>query len=278
MLEEKVEDKKSNLVKLPSFLFEIGLTPLIFVNSLIDFEQKVGNSYTNQGEANKIILFLENLIKLMQINKKFLSIAIISPYKAQVELFYNLLNQNSYLKDSVTKVTKKISQNSNIIHLITSKRNEFKDSQKKINSNDIPPNLIEINSIDGFQGREKDIVIFSSVRSSSDSSNSSIGFLNDLRRLNVAITRSKKSLILFGNSLTLSKNSTFKEMIDCFKFGPKLLNQNDKDSKERFNSDSGIYNYENKNSNQFFDLKWTQYIETEEFEKKFIKKNSSTSI
>jgi superfamily I DNA and/or RNA helicase len=57
-----------------------------------------------------------------------------------------------------------------------------------------------ITSIDGFQGREADIIIFSTVRSNL---HCSIGFLNDLRRLNVAITRAKTGLILIGNRATL---------------------------------------------------------------------------
>jgi superfamily I DNA and/or RNA helicase len=62
-----------------------------------------------------------------------------------------------------------------------------------------------ISSIDGFQGREADIIIFSTVRSNL---HCSIAFLNDLRRLNVAITRAKAGLILIGDRTTLLEQTS----------------------------------------------------------------------
>ena len=61
---------------------------------------------------------------------------------------------------------------------------------------------IEIANVDDFQGREKDIIIMSCVRSNDYQG---IGFLNDPRRLNVALTRSKYGLIMVGNPKVLSK-------------------------------------------------------------------------
>jgi len=70
---------------------------------------------------------------------------------------------------------------------------------------------IEIKSVDGFQGREKEIIIVSLVRANEKEE---IGFLNDLRRLNVAITRPKRKLIIIADAKTISINPTYKRLIE----------------------------------------------------------------
>jgi superfamily I DNA and/or RNA helicase len=72
---------------------------------------------------------------------------------------------------------------------------------------------IEIDSVDGFQGREKEAVIVSMVRSNRDGD---VGFLADTRRMNVALTRARRKLIVIGDSATISTHPFYQEMLAYF--------------------------------------------------------------
>lgn len=74
-----------------------------------------------------------------------------------------------------------------------------------------PQDYIEINTVDAFQGREKDVIIFSCVRSNKERA---LGFVSDFRRMNVAITRAKHCLFVVGNSATLKMDQHWSNMID----------------------------------------------------------------
>ncbi len=79
---------------------------------------------------------------------------------------------------------------------------------------------VEVNTVDGYQGREKEVIIISFVRSNR---RGEIGFLEDLRRLNVALTRAKRKLIMVGDSKTLSSHETYRRLIEFVKREGKFV-------------------------------------------------------
>ena len=133
-------------------------------------EELMGKSYKNSTEAKFIFSLLASL-RSASIMGSY-TVGILSPYKGQV----------THMKS--------------ILQMSTSDDSAFG------NLNGLN---IEVNTIDGFQGREKDIIVLSTVRCQSRG----VGFLSDIRRLNVAITRAKKCLIIAGSTATLEQDATW---------------------------------------------------------------------
>ncbi|WP_297420967.1 IGHMBP2 family helicase [Thermococcus sp.] len=84
------------------------------------------------------------------------------------------------------------------------------DDQRDLISS-LLPEEVEVKTVDGYQGREKEVIVLSFVRSNEKGE---LGFLKDLRRLNVSLTRAKRKLILIGDSSTLSAHPTYKRLVE----------------------------------------------------------------
>ena len=81
--------------------------------------------------------------------------------------------------------------------------------------------LITIHTVDGFQGQERDVILISLVRANEDGN---IGFLNDLRRMNVAITRARVKLIILGDAPTLTRHAFYKALYEYIGERGKIIN------------------------------------------------------
>ncbi|MFW6029354.1 MAG: DEAD/DEAH box helicase [Halanaerobiales bacterium] len=141
--------------------------------------------YFNKTEAKIASNILVNLIKD---GADPAEIGVITPYRRQKEEIERFLNR--YLEGET-------------------------DANKILNK-------IEIDTVDSFQGRDKNIILFSFTRSNDDNS---IGFLSELRRLNVTMTRAKYLLIMIGDSETLRKTKNYKAR-NCFSSLIKYVEKN----------------------------------------------------
>ena len=139
-------------------------------------EQFVGESFgrINKAEAELTLLTLAEYftkISKRRVLEERIDVGIISPYRAQVQ----------YLKKLIKKY-------------------EFFKPYRR---------LISVNTVDGFQGQERDVILISLVRSNDEGQ---IGFLKDLRRMNVAMTRARMKLIILGNKDTMTKHPFYKKL------------------------------------------------------------------
>lgn len=130
----------------------------------------------NEDEARLLIHSLEQLVDQIGLQEWIhagYSIGIITPYSAQVAILLSLAEETPHLNEIAS--------------------------------------LISINTVDAFQGQERDVIAISLVRSNDSGE---IGFLNDIRRTNVAITRARKKVIIIGDSSTLYANPFYNELVE----------------------------------------------------------------
>ena len=160
--------------------------PMMWVETREDDDEHyretfVGESFgrINKDEAELTLQTLEayyRKIGKQRILDEQIDVGIISPYRAQVQ----------YLKRLIRK------------------REFFKPYRS----------LITVNTVDGFQGQERDVILISLVRANAEGQ---IGFLSDLRRMNVAITRARMKLIIIGDPSTLCRHPFYKKLYDYVK-------------------------------------------------------------
>ncbi len=153
-------------------------SPLAFIDTAgCSFDEKLdGTSSTNPDEAAFLVkhlnIFVEELKKKIGPNH-FPSIAIISPYKQQISILKEQVEHTPELQEVLPHIS--------------------------------------VNTIDSFQGQERDIVYISLTRSNAEGT---IGFLSDIRRMNVAMTRARKKLVVIGDSATLASSDFYEEFIN----------------------------------------------------------------
>ena len=141
-------------------------------------EEFVGESYgrINKAEAELSVGKLKDYIQKIG-KERFLDeridIGLISPYKAQVQYLRGLIRRDAFFKPYRQAIT--------------------------------------VNTVDGFQGQERDVIIISLVRANEEGN---IGFLNDLRRMNVAMTRARMKLVIMGDASTLTKHAFYSKLFD----------------------------------------------------------------
>ena len=146
-------------------------------DSQISFKEEfVGESFgrINKAEAELTLLALQNYfnkIGKQRLLDERIDVGIISPYRAQVQLLRRMLMKWEF----------------------------FKPFRRQIS----------INTVDGFQGQERDIIVISMVRSNDEGQ---IGFLRDLRRMNVAITRARMKLIILGDRETMTRHPFYRQL------------------------------------------------------------------
>ena len=152
--------------------------PMEWIATDADGEEFVGESFgrINKKEAEQTLDILKQYftkIGKTRILEERVDVGVISPYRAQVQYLRHLVKRDAFFKPYRS--------------------------------------LISINTVDGFQGQERDVILISLVRSNDDGQ---IGFLRDLRRMNVAITRARMKLIILGNPDTMTRHPFYRKLYE----------------------------------------------------------------
>ena len=138
-----------------------------------ELQDEDGSSRSNYAEAAKVLNVVKGLLEIGDLTTK--DIGVITPYNGQVRILSDLFQQAG-----------------------------GRDLGE-------PFHGLEIKSVDGYQGREKEVIVFSTVRANDTGE---VGFLSDRRRLNVALTRAKRGLVIIGNPNTLRHDGTWNSWLD----------------------------------------------------------------
>ena len=173
--DEKIKNITIKDLGISSYEDFAGEVPIVFFDTAGKFLEKVKSFSFSKYNPLEAEFVINIIEKLKLAGAKEEHIGVITPYKDHEEYIKNLV----------------------------------KSEKCKMKSD-----LLEIKSVDGFQGREKEIIILSLVRANEKEE---IGFLNDIRRLNVSITRAKRKLIIIGDAKTLSVHRTYKNLIQYIK-------------------------------------------------------------
>ncbi len=148
--------------------------PVEFVDTAgCGFEEKINPEYKSRYNPEEFLILREHLYQLIAMYEEdeLPSIGIISPYKEQVIHIKEMIREDADLTDY----------------------------------------RFDVNTIDGFQGQERDVIYISLVRSNTKGE---IGFLKDYRRMNVAMTRARKKLVIIGDSATLGSDDFYQKFLD----------------------------------------------------------------
>jgi ATP-dependent RNA/DNA helicase IGHMBP2 len=154
-------------------LFE-GDLPMSFVDTAgCGFDEKAdGTTTVNPDEASFLLRHLQAFADRLEAKGlNFPSVAIISPYKGQVAVLKELFSSTALISQAAH---------------------------------------ISINTVDSFQGQERDVVYISLTRSNTEGT---IGFLSDIRRMNVAMTRARKKLVIIGDSATITRLPFYADLL-----------------------------------------------------------------